>query len=287
MDNTLSIEIFKGLTTAYFLCWVLYLCYGIFKRDFFGKIATTATGLTWLVHTVAIIMRWVESYQLGFGHAPFSNLYESLIFFGWTLTLIYLIIEWRTKNRRIGMYAIPLAFLSVLLATNPVVFTAVFGGSAQSVDPAIKPLQPALKSNWLIAHVIACFLGYAGFGVSAALSVMYLVTGQSADPESTKALTLDSLIYQTVVIGFILLTVGIVTGAIWAEVAWGRYWGWDPKETWSLITWFVYAGFLHSRYLRGWHGKRLAVFSVVGFVCVLFTFFGVNLLLAGLHSYGR
>ena len=114
---------------------------------------------------------------------------------------------------------------------------------------------------------------------------MYLFTGQSRHPESSRALLLDDLIYQTVVVGFILLTAGIITGAVWANEAWGNYWSWDPKETWSLITWLVYAAMLHSRYLRGWYGKRLAVFSVVGFVCVLFTYFGVNLFLSGLHSY--
>jgi len=285
--EALSNEILKGITTAYFICWVLYLCNAVLKRRFFGVAATALTVLTWLAHTAAIILRWVASHQMGIGHAPFSNLFESLVFFGWTLTLIYLIVQWRTKNLTIGAFAMPLSFLSVLLATNPAVFSLLLGGSPQSVDPAIKPLQPALKSNWLIAHVIACFLGYAGFGVSAALGVMYLTTKQQNHPDSPRALTLDMLIYQTVVIGFILLTVGIVTGAVWAEVAWGRYWGWDSKETWSLITWLVYAGFLHSRYLAGWHGRRLAIFSIVGFACVLFTFFGVNLLLAGLHSYAR
>ena len=98
---------------------------------------------------------------------------------------------------------------------------------------------------------------------------------------------LDELIYQTVVVGFILLTAGIVTGAIWANSAWGTYWSWDPKETWSLITWLVYAALLHSRFMRGWRGRRVATFSLIGFACVLFTYFGVNLLLAGLHSYAK
>jgi len=267
LSNTLLVAV----TFAYLGVSVLYLCNGVFKREFFGSAATVATLLTLAVHTTAIILRWVASYEQGYGHAPFSNLFESLVFFAWTITLIYLIIENKTRMKVIGAYAMPLAFFAMLYALK--------------LDPAIKPLMPALKSNWLIAHVIACFLGYAGFAVSAALSLMYLVTKQENDPKSKRALLLDELIYQTVVVGFILLTAGIVTGSIWANSAWGTYWSWDPKETWSLITWLVYAAMLHSRYMRGWQGRRLAWFSLIGFGCVLFTYFGVNLLLSGLHSY--
>ncbi|MBA4393957.1 MAG: c-type cytochrome biogenesis protein CcsB, partial [Desulfobacca sp.] len=97
---------------------------------------------------------------------------------------------------------------------------------------------------------------------------------------------LDDLIYQTIIIGFLLLTLGIVTGSIWAHSAWGTYWSWDPKETWSLITWLVYAALLHARMMKGWHGSRIAWLSIIGFACVLFTYFGVNFILSGLHSYG-
>ncbi len=97
---------------------------------------------------------------------------------------------------------------------------------------------------------------------------------------------IDELTYQMVVFGFLFLTIGIITGAVWANSAWGKYWSWDPKETWSLITWFVYAIFLHLRMMRGWHGRNLALVSITGFMAVLFTYFGVNFLLSGLHSYG-
>ena len=259
------------ITFAYLGVSVLYLCNWVMKRDFFGKAATGISWLILLVHTLYIILRWIASYDLGYGHAPFSNLFESLVFFGWTLALVYLIIEWKTGLKVIGTFAMPLAFFSMLYAIWQ--------------DPSIKPLLPALKSNWLIAHVITCFLGYAGFGISMAFSLYYLLTGQGRKPNSHRALLVDDLIYQTVVIGFILLTAGIVTGSIWANSAWGNYWSWDPKETWSLITWLVYAAMLHSRYMRGWRGTRLALFSLFGFACVLFTYFGVNMLLSGLHSY--
>ncbi|MBU4278327.1 MAG: c-type cytochrome biogenesis protein CcsB [Proteobacteria bacterium] len=269
--EALSNQILVAVTFTFLAASVLYLCHWAFKSKVFGW---AASGVTWAalgVLTLAIILRWVASHQMGIGHAPFSNLFESLVFFAWTIAAIYLIIELSTWMRTIGSFAVPLAFLSMLYALT--------------LDPAIKPLLPALKSNWLIAHVITCFLGYAGFAVSAALGAMYLATGQAKDPASPRALVLDNLIYQTVVVGFILLTAGIVTGSIWANSAWGTYWSWDPKETWSLITWLVYASLLHSRFMRGWQGKRMAVFSLVGFGCVLFTYFGVNLLLSGLHSY--
>lgn len=268
----LSNSVILAVTFAYLGASVLYLCAWVFRARLLGLTATVVTALTLAAHTAGIILRWVASYQMGIGHAPFSNLFESLVFFGWTLTLIYLIIEWRTGLRKIGAFAMPLAFFAMLYALQQ--------------NAAIQPLMPALKSNWLIAHVITCFLGYAGFGISAALSLMYLLTGKGSNEDSHSALVMDNLIYQTVVVGFILLTAGIVTGAVWAEIAWGRYWGWDPKETWSLITWLVYAALLHSRFMRGWHGKRIAWFSIIGFACVLFTYFGVNLLLTGLHSYG-
>ena len=269
LSNTLALAV----TFAYLGVSVLYLAGWVIKRaSILGRAAFLGLCVALVVHTASIVLRWLASYQLEIGHAPFSNLFESLIFFGWTLALIYLIIEIKTKDKRIGAFALPLAFFALLYALK--------------LDPGIKPLLPALKSNWLIAHVITCFLGYAGFGVSAALSVMYLATGKRQDPQGHKSLLLDDLIYQTVVVGFILLTAGIVTGSIWANSAWGTYWSWDPKETWSLITWLVYAALLHSRYLRGWQGQRIALFSLLGFICVLFTYFGVNLLQSGLHSYG-
>jgi cytochrome c-type biogenesis protein CcsB len=164
-------------------------------------------------------------------------------------------------------------------------------------DPNIKPLIPALQSNWLIAHVMTCFVGYAAFAVAAGMGVMYLV--KSMNVEKGKEKNKDSLLatlpslnliddvtHKTIVFGFLWLSAGIITGAIWANSAWGTYWSWDPKETWSLITWFVYAAALHARFTRGWGGKRIAWLAIIGFVAVVFTYYGVNYLLSGLHSYG-
>jgi cytochrome c-type biogenesis protein CcsB len=231
-------------------------------------------------NTAGIVMRWVESYRMGIGHAPLSNLYESLVFFAWTITLLYLFIERRYGNRVIGAFTMPLAFLAMAYASL-----------SPNISDRIQPLLPALKSNWLIAHVITCFIGYAAFAVAFGLSIMYLIRQREPDPKGSvldrfpKPNVIDDLTHQMIMFGFLFLSVGIISGAVWANSAWGRYWGWDPKETWSLITWFIYATLLHAKLMRGWHGRRIAYLSVIGFAAVLFTYFGVNLL-PGLHSYG-
>jgi len=270
------------ITFVYFASFMFYLLMMVMGKDFLGRLATIVTSVGFVAHTFAIILRWIESYQLNIGHAPLSNLYESLIFFAWTIVLLYLLIEWRTKNRSIGAFATPLVFLAMAYASY-----------SPGISSHIQPLIPALKSNWLIAHVITCFFGYAAFGLAFGLSLMYLFK-KLDNPEKQNIFLklipglaiLDDLCYQMVVIGFLLLTLGIITGSVWAHSAWGSYWSWDPKETWSLITWLVYAALLHSRMIRGWRGKRLAIFSIIGFSCVLFTYFGVNYL-AGLHSYAQ
>lgn len=275
----MSGTILNYITFFYFFSFLFYLLLMIVEKKMFGKIATIITAVGFLGHTTAIILRWIESYQMGIGRAPLSNMYESLVFFSWTIILLYLLIEWRIGNKSIGVFATPIAFL-------------IMAYSSFSNDD-IEPLLPALKSNWLISHVVTCFFGYAAFAISFGISILYLLKGQviKASENIFSRLipdheVLEELSYQMVIIGFIMLTLGIITGAVWANSAWGTYWSWDPKETWSLITWFVYAAMLHSRLVSGWRGKKLAVFSIIGFCCVIFTYFGVNLLLSGLHSYG-
>lgn len=278
----LNSTILSYITFVYFGVFFLYLLMMLFGREILGRAATYVLIAGFAGHTVAITIRWVESYMLGIGHAPFSNLYESLIFFAWTIILLYLIVEWRTKNRTSGAFVTPLAFLAMAYASF-----------SPNVNSGIQPLIPALKSNWLISHVITCFFGYAAFGLSFGLSIMYLLKRLDREGGSNIFLRLiprtdilDELNYQMVVIGFLMLTLGIITGSVWAHSAWGSYWSWDPKETWSLITWLIYASVLHSRMVRGWKGKRIAILCFVGFSCVLFTYFGVNYL-AGLHSYAK
>ena len=334
MSGSLVLSI---VTFIYGLAGFLYICAWIFRKQSIGRVATWIALIGLIGNTTGILMRWVESYQLGIGHAPFSNLYESLVFFAWVIVLIYLIIEHRLGNRIIGAFTTPLACLVMAYASLKT-----------GIPSAIQPLIPALKSNWLIAHVITCFIGYAAFALAFVISAMYLMRMGRDDeevlwvkiarflmlfvfaalfsrvlfvpdwvlaftvaipiclvffaivflvhkmPAESKARlldrfpetrVLDELGYQLILLGFLFLSIGIITGAVWANSAWGRYWGWDPKETWSLITWFVYATLLHARLTRGWHGKRIAYLSMFGFAAVIFTYFGVNLL-PGLHSYG-
>ena len=278
----LSSIILSYTTFAYFGVFMLYLIMMVMNKDFFGRLASLLLGLGFIAQTIAIALRWVNSYELGIGHAPFSNLYESLVFFAWTIVLLYLVIEWRTKNKTLGVFVTPLAFLAMAYASF-----------SPNISSSIQPLIPALKSNWLISHVITCFFGYAAFGLSFGLSIMYLLKRLDTRDRQNVFLKLipgtgilDELNYQMIVIGFMMLTLGIITGSVWAHSAWGSYWSWDPKETWSLITWLIYASVIHSRLVRGWRGKKISILCIIGFACVLFTYFGVNYL-AGLHSYTK
>jgi cytochrome c-type biogenesis protein CcsB len=275
-----SSSILSITTFVYGLAGFCYIYAWIFKRPSAGKAGTWITILGLAGNTAGVLLRWVESYQLGIGHAPLSNLYESLVFFAATIILIYLFVEQKYQNRVIGAFVTPLAFLALAYASL-----------SPNISDRIQPLIPALKSNWLIAHVVACFIGYGAFAVAFGVSFMFLIRQKSSDNSSSilsllpDVDLLDDLNHRLVMFGFLFLSAGIITGAVWAHSAWGRYWGWDPKETWSLITWFVYATLLHARMMRGWRGKRTAILSIGGFAAVLFTYFGVNLL-PGLHSYG-
>ncbi len=238
----------------------------------------TASLLTaaFLLHTLVIIIRSFQS-----GHFPVTNLHESLSFFAWALTLFILVLHKRYKISVIFSFATPIVVLFLIFS-----FTTPVG---------LQPLPPVLKSAWLPIHVVLAFLGDAIFALTFCVSIMYLLQERNIKQKKVgkmmnllPSLTLlDQLNYRLLSIGFPLLTLGIITGSIWAEYAWGSYWSWDPKETWSLITWLVYAALLHQRLTVGWRGRKAAWVAIVGFGLVLFTFLGVNLLLSGLHSYGR
>ncbi|MBW1641319.1 MAG: c-type cytochrome biogenesis protein CcsB [Deltaproteobacteria bacterium] len=274
-----SSSILSITTFVYGLAAFLYIASWVFKKSSLGKAATWVTVFSAAGNAAGFVLRWLESYRLGIGHAPLSNQYESLVFFSFVIAIIYIVIEQKYNTRVLGAFAVSIAFLVMAYASLP------------GINDRIQPLIPALKSNWLIAHVITCFIGYGAFAISFCISIMYLLKhGGSKDKNSLVSYlpelnVLDELTYQMVMFGYLFLTIGIITGAVWANSAWGRYWGWDPKETWSLITWLVYAILLHTRFMRGWQGRRIAFLSIIGFLAVLFTYFGVNLL-PGLHSYG-
>jgi cytochrome c-type biogenesis protein CcsB len=281
MSNSLlfGISIF-----VYFFSMVLYVSYLAFRSESLGKVATSVLWAGVGIETAAILLRWYESYQMGIGRAPLTNLYESLVFFALTIAVVYLLMEKKFGIKTAGAFVTPFPFLIMAYA---------------SLNPnEIQPLVPALQSNWLISHVVTCFIGYAAFAVSFGVSFLYLfkVRAERGPAKLKKGDTLlaylpesdllDEVGYKTIAIGFPLLTIGIITGAFWANVAWGTYWSWDPKETWSLIVWLIYAAYLHARITKGWKGKKAALLSIVGFSATLFCYLGVNLILSGLHSYG-
>ncbi|AJE04208.1 c-type cytochrome biogenesis protein CcsB [Geobacter pickeringii] len=280
-----SSMMFNIATFSYLVSMLIFFAFLATKVKGVGLAGSLASYFGFIVHTTAIVLRWKESYDIGHGHAPLSNLYESVTFFAWTIILIFGIIDLKYKYRVVGAFVVPFALFGMAWAQL-------------GLSSGIEPLVPALQSNWLLYHVITCFLGYAAFAVACGLSIMYLIkAGQEGSADSTAQAggvismfpsikVLDDLNYKAIMVGFPLLTLGIITGAAWANYAWGTYWSWDPKETWSLIVWFVYAAFLHARITRGWVGKRAAILSIVGFAATIFCYLGVNLVLSGLHSYG-
>lgn len=196
-------------------------------------------------------------YSLKIGRPPFANLYESLLFFSFLIAFLWLVFKQKEGGEYIFLLvAIALSY-SLLFLSEPL------------------PLMPALRSIWLHIHVTTCFLSYAFFTLSAILGLVFLRKGQDA--------IFKPLLYF-IKLGFIFLTMGIITGSIWAHYAWGRYWGWDPKEVWALITWLYYTLFFHLK-LVGINKKGEAYLSIIGFFVIIFTFLGVNFLLPGLHSY--
>jgi cytochrome c-type biogenesis protein CcsB len=419
-----SLALFHLTVLFYLVATVAYLAHLATRKDRVWRIAFTAAACGWLLETAALILRWIAA---GWDHPPFTNMYESLVFFAWGIVVTYLVIEWIYKIRIAGAFVIPFAFAAMGLASlNP--------------DKSVTPLVPALQSIWLHLHVVTASIGYAAFLVAFGISVLFLIKDRvdmgkafaacsvanvagllavtnggalfgkfqlsavrivngvvekayipgtnppefevvnvallggfslvaiivytaaaflslnsvsstdgkassagskvffgatalfvallvyfiiesvtnpliaiRANPYSfallgflclfsalavivnrshkailevlPEAKKLDEMAYRAIMVAFPIMTLIIITGAVWANSAWGRYWGWDPKETASLFTWIIYLLYLHTRITKGWTGRRTALISIIGFVSVLFTYLGVNLLLSGLHAY--
>lgn len=258
-------------STLFTIAFVLYvlslLVYfaGLFARkDRWAGAGLVLAVIGFCSQTAALLLRTFSS-----GHAPFTNMYESLSFLSWAIVLALIVFGRTSRVSRIGPYLMLIVVGLVALASSPL------------MPKSATPLVPALQSYWLWLHVSVTLLGEAFFAVAFVASLLYL----AADTEEKKA-RLDALAYRAVAVGFPLFTLGgLVFGMVWAYRAWGTYWSWDPKEVWSLITWFVFALYLHTRIVMGWKGKRSAWIAIGGFLAALFTYFGVNYLLAGLHSY--
>lgn len=242
-------------------------------REKLARVTTAALAVGAVAQTVWLVLRWIAA-----GRPPFSNMFETLVLFAWALVLTYLALQWRKRVPVLAGATAALALLALFVAT--------------SFDSSIQPLTPALRSRWLAGHVIACFLAYGAIAVAAISGAAYLLVsrkskcGKCASCKCTRqADALDGITDKAITFGFLLLTIGIIAGAVWANSAWGSYWSWDPKETWALITWLIYAVYLHARHMRGWRGKRAAWIAVTGFAAVIFTYVGVSFLLGGKHSY--
>jgi len=268
-----------------------------------GRISTiVANGILFFI----LCSRWIVA-----GYFPLSNLYESLLFLTWLLLTIYLYIETKTKSKLIGSILIPVTLL-------------ISGFANLTLSPEMQkssPLVPALQSNWLMMHVSMMLLSYGTLIIGSLLCILFLVISRYKDVDlkiiddsslplynimldyyEAKLLSpsremselgklkllqsLDNWSYRIIGLGFPFLTIGIISGGVWANEAWGSYWSWDPKETWALITWLVFASYLHARITKGWEGKQTAILGSIGFFVIWICYLGVNFLGKGLHSYG-
>lgn len=278
MDQTSLEKLFFTIAFgAYFVSAIMYIIYLVNKNEKVGNVASLVTWIGLAAHTVTAALIWVIT-----GHPPFTTGYEYMVSFTWAIVLVYLIAEIKYKYKVIGVFVLPIAWL-ILSYIILFVDTNLSAG-----------LNPALQSNWLHIHVATAIFSYSCFAISLGVAIMYLIKESMEKNKSKHMLNsrlpmaeiLDDLSYKFIAVGFPLLSLVIITGAIWAEYAWGRYWSWDPKETWSLITWFIYAAYLHTRLTYGWKGSKAAIVAIVGFAAVMFTLLGVNLL-GGLHAYGN
>ncbi|HLB11434.1 MAG TPA: c-type cytochrome biogenesis protein CcsB [Dehalococcoidia bacterium] len=251
------------------LATVLYLWYAATRQGDAGRFATIFAWMAAALLTGSVITRTIVAQR-----GPFANMYEFSLSFGWGILVAYVVMERQYKLRTMGAFVVPVSLLLLLYALT--------------VPSAVQPLVPALQNNLLLTiHVSLAIVAYAMVAVAFGSAVMYLIQESRQNRVSIlpPADFLDAMGYRAVLIAFPFIFLMIVIGALWADIAWGRYWGWDPKETASLVTWLIYAGYLHSRAVAGWRGKPTATLLIVGFVATMFTYFGVNLFLSGLHNY--
>jgi|TARA_B100000959_G_scaffold137469_1_gene144524 cytochrome c-type biogenesis protein CcsB len=293
-----------GLAAFALLLLALPIAFWVVSGATSSAVVRVLVALANLVLTALLILRWWQS-----GHFPISNLYESLCFLAWACTLTQLLVERSWSSPIVSAAATPMGLGCVAFASFAL---------PETLQEA-SPLVPALRSSWLVMHVSVIMVSYAALLVGSLLSVFVLfidrqqdfelrsssigtggfrqakLNSSAADQSESLQLSsiklsrneqLDSLSYRTITVGFLMLTLGLISGAVWANEAWGSWWSWDPKETWALICWLVYAAYLHTRLSRGWRGRRPALVAVAGIVVIIVCYIGVNLLGVGLHSYG-
>ena len=288
----------SGILIFYFLLINLPISLVALFNIKYSHLVKTITLTVNFIIVFKLISRWIIS-----GHFPVSNLYESLYFLVWGITLGHLLAEKEYQTPLIPAIAIPIELLTVAFACF------VLPEDLRSSSN----LVPALRSSWLIMHVSVVMLSYAALIVGSLLSASVLFTNRSKplqirsssigiggfktsnsisfkkiiEPiEFSHSEKLDTLSYRSILVGFVLLTLGLISGAVWANEAWGTWWSWDPKETWAFISWLFYAAYLHMRISKGWQGRRPALLATTGFFIIFICYIGVNFLGVGLHSYG-
>lgn len=269
--------IFFHITAAsYLIATVIYIIY-LFSHN--NKVVATANKIliiSFLFHSITIITRGIEA-----GHFPFTNLHESLSIFSWMIAGIYLFVNARYHIAALGSFVSPLALLLLI--------------TASLLPKEIVPLVPQLESYWLYIHVPLAILGNAFFALSFLFGIMYLIQEHYLKSKKVGGLyfllpsldVLDELGYRFLTYGFPLLTIAMITGAVWSEYVWGSYWSWQPRQIWSLITWFLYAALLHGRLTVGWRGRKAAIYAIIGFMVLLGSFLIINLLSLGKHGFLR
>ena len=263
--NTLTVFLYMSSTAG-------YLLYLFLQRNFLQKSGYLLLLAGFILHSVSIIYAFVKS-----GQIPAANLRDTLSLAGCAIAAVYLVIQYRYKIKILGIYAAPcITLIMVIVAYLP-------------KEPA--QAKTLLKSIWLVSHVVVIFVGEAAFALACGLGVLYLLQENAIKNKRHRFFfrrlpsldLLDSVGYVCIVVGFTMLTMGLITGFVYAKLVWGRFWSWDPKEVWAGITWLFYAALLHERLTVGWRGRRSAVMAIIGFGVLLFTFLGVNLLLEGHH----
>ncbi|MBI4791576.1 MAG: c-type cytochrome biogenesis protein CcsB [Deltaproteobacteria bacterium] len=261
---------------VYLIATTTYVGFFITQKN---RVRSTARCLLFgagALHTVTILSRYFAA-----GHTPLTTHHDTVSFFAWSMTWAFLSFRWRYQVKNFG------TFVSLVVSALMTV------AALSSQD--IAELPPALQSVWLPIHASIALLADGFLAMGFCSGLMYLLQERELKKKRFGVFysrlpsldALDNLIQHCLTVGFPLLTLGIITGSFWAKQAWGSYWHWDPKETWSLITWFLYAAMLHQRFIAGWRGKRAAMLAIIGFIAVLFTLWGVTFLLPGVHSYVR
>jgi cytochrome c-type biogenesis protein CcsB len=256
----------------FYLTFGLYVCAtGAFFTCLFRTSAPLATWATRLL-AAGCMTHLLSTIHLAVNvrHLPLTNMQESLSFFSLAIVAGFLFFNRRYKVTTLGSFVTPIALV-------------MFGVSA-ALHGHVQPLPPILQSNWFWIHALLAFISYAAFTIAAGVAVMYLIQRYFLKTKHFGGLfqklppleTMDEISYRCLAIGFPLLSIAIISGSIWSEKAMGSYWVWDPKQTWSLITWLIYAALLHGRLVIGWRGKRAAILSILGFVVLLVTFFGMK-----------